>query len=77
VDERTARRDGMKTTARVIDIKTGTDRRQDHATAETFTNTEFDRRHSEADCKADPMGKCCATCGRPMTEMETLIYRAL
>jgi hypothetical protein len=35
------------------------------------------RDHREADCVADPKTGTCATCGRPMSQFETLIYRAL
>ena len=53
---------------------TETERRIDAATAATFTGTEFDRRH---ECEALPTAAVCKHCGRPMTETETHVYRAL
>ena len=61
-----------------------TERRQDRneRIAEILAGTEYDRRsHTEADCEAVtvPFGEpsVCRVCGRPMSETEILIYRAL
>jgi hypothetical protein len=46
--------------------------------AEILAGTQYDeRKHSEADCRANPGEACCRDCGRPMTEFERNIYRAL